>query len=154
MRHLATPVLAVVLLALSRLAHAQEPVTAADAIQKIQRHYAPAPPSNTVDTIKAGDPSAPVTGIATTSSRMVMPGKTLGTLVVGNETAAFERPIGVPSRSLCCRFCHLSLQSIVGWLASIHTVVRGTIDNRMLSRTMRLHVDQRIILPQTIGYPR
>jgi putative NIF3 family GTP cyclohydrolase 1 type 2 len=66
MRHLATPVLAVVLLALSRLAHAQEPVTAADAIQKIQRHYAPAPPSNTVDTIKAGDPSTPVTGIATT----------------------------------------------------------------------------------------
>jgi hypothetical protein len=51
------PVLAVVLLALSRLAHAQEPVTAADAIQKILRHYAPAPPSNSVDTIKAGDRS-------------------------------------------------------------------------------------------------
>jgi putative NIF3 family GTP cyclohydrolase 1 type 2 len=66
MRHLATPVLAVVLLALSQLANAQEPITAADAIQQIQRHYAPAPPSNTVDTIKAGDPSTLVTGIATT----------------------------------------------------------------------------------------
>jgi putative NIF3 family GTP cyclohydrolase 1 type 2 len=40
-------------------------LTAAEAIQRIQQRYAPAP-SNTVDTIKAGDPSTPVTGIATT----------------------------------------------------------------------------------------
>jgi putative NIF3 family GTP cyclohydrolase 1 type 2 len=45
-------------------AHAQ--TTAADAIQKIQRYYAPAPPPKTVDTVKAGDPSTIVTGIATT----------------------------------------------------------------------------------------
>lgn len=66
LRNFATPVLAVVLLAFSHLAHAQAPITAADAIQRIQRHYAPAPPPNTVDTIKAGDPSTLVTGIATT----------------------------------------------------------------------------------------
>ena len=42
-----------------------QPLTAAQAIERIQQHYAPAP-SNTVDTIKAGDPSTPVTGIATT----------------------------------------------------------------------------------------
>jgi putative NIF3 family GTP cyclohydrolase 1 type 2 len=40
-------------------------ITAAEAIQRIQTHY-PAAPPNTVDTIKAGEPSTPVTGIATT----------------------------------------------------------------------------------------
>jgi len=34
------------------------------------------------------------------------------------------------------------------------TVVRGSIDRLMLSRTMRLREDQRIILAQTVGYPR
>jgi putative NIF3 family GTP cyclohydrolase 1 type 2 len=47
-------------------APAQTPLTAADAIQKIQKRYAPAAPPNTVDTIKAGDPTTPITGIATT----------------------------------------------------------------------------------------
>ncbi len=41
-------------------------LTAADAILRIQQHYAVPPPSNTVDTVKAGDPSTPVTGIAVT----------------------------------------------------------------------------------------
>lgn len=45
-------------------ATAQTP-TAAEAIRRIQQRYAEAP-ANTVDTIKAGDPSTPVTGIATT----------------------------------------------------------------------------------------
>ena len=40
--------------------------TAADAIQRIQQHYQVALPSGTVDTIKAGNPSTLVTGIATT----------------------------------------------------------------------------------------
>ena len=40
-------------------------ITAAEAIQRIQKHY-PAALPNTVDTIKAGEPSTPVTGIATT----------------------------------------------------------------------------------------
>jgi len=53
-------------LVLTPLVHAQTPITATEAIQKIQRRYAPAPPPNTVDTIKAGDPTTPVTGIATT----------------------------------------------------------------------------------------
>ena len=41
-------------------------LTAVDAILRIQKHYAATLPSNTVDTIKAGDPATPVTGIATT----------------------------------------------------------------------------------------
>ncbi len=41
-------------------------LTAAEAIQRIQRHYGVPVPTNTVDTVKAGDPSTPVTGIATT----------------------------------------------------------------------------------------
>jgi putative NIF3 family GTP cyclohydrolase 1 type 2 len=40
-------------------------ITAAEAIQRIQKHY-PAAPPNTVDTVKAGEPSTLVTGIATT----------------------------------------------------------------------------------------
>ena len=43
---------------------AQTP-TAADAIHQIQRRY-PAPVAETVDTVKAGDPTTPVTGIVTT----------------------------------------------------------------------------------------
>ncbi len=54
-------------LAIAPLVHAQEPLRASDAIQKIQKRYAPAiPPPDTVDTIKAGDPATPVTGVATT----------------------------------------------------------------------------------------
>lgn len=41
-------------------------LTAADAIHRIQQRYAVAPPPNTVDTVKAGDTSIAVTGIATT----------------------------------------------------------------------------------------
>jgi putative NIF3 family GTP cyclohydrolase 1 type 2 len=39
--------------------------TANDVIHRIQQRY-PAPVADTVDTVKAGDPAAPVTGIATT----------------------------------------------------------------------------------------
>jgi putative NIF3 family GTP cyclohydrolase 1 type 2 len=39
---------------------------AGDAIARIQHRYAAAPPPNTVDTIKAGDPDTVVTGITTT----------------------------------------------------------------------------------------
>ena len=41
-------------------------LTAAETIARIQKHYAATLPANTVDTIKVGDPSTPVTGIATT----------------------------------------------------------------------------------------
>lgn len=41
-------------------------LTAAEAIQRIQQHYAVAVPAGTVDTVKAGDPSVVVTGIVTT----------------------------------------------------------------------------------------
>lgn len=41
-------------------------LTAAEAIARIQKHYAATLPANTVDTVKAGDPSTPVTGIAAT----------------------------------------------------------------------------------------
>ncbi|HEY4932346.1 MAG TPA: Nif3-like dinuclear metal center hexameric protein [Terriglobales bacterium] len=45
---------------------AAQTLTAAEAIARIQKHYAVPVPHDTVDTIKAGDPSTPVTGIATT----------------------------------------------------------------------------------------
>jgi putative NIF3 family GTP cyclohydrolase 1 type 2 len=45
--------------------HAQT-LHAGEAIVRIQHRYAAAPPLNTVDTIKVGDPNTPVTGIATT----------------------------------------------------------------------------------------
>jgi putative NIF3 family GTP cyclohydrolase 1 type 2 len=45
---------------------AAQSITAADAIQRIVKHYASSPPPNTVDTVKAGDASVVVTGIATT----------------------------------------------------------------------------------------
>jgi putative NIF3 family GTP cyclohydrolase 1 type 2 len=46
-------------------AFAQAP-TAAEAWLRIEHRYAEAPPTDTVDTLKGGDPSTPVTGIATT----------------------------------------------------------------------------------------
>ena len=45
---------------------AQQPLTAAAAWTRIQHRYAPSLPADTVDTLKAGDPSTPVTGIVTT----------------------------------------------------------------------------------------
>jgi len=39
--------------------------TAADVIHRIQQRY-PAPVADSVDTVKAGDPTTPVTGIVTT----------------------------------------------------------------------------------------
>lgn len=59
-----THALAVLLLASA--ATAQSTLTAGEAIAKIQKFYVAAPPAKTVDTIKAGDPSTPVTGIAFT----------------------------------------------------------------------------------------
>jgi hypothetical protein len=56
---------AILLLLLPMPARAQA-ITAAEAIQRIERYYTPALPSNTVDTIKAGDASLRVTGIVTT----------------------------------------------------------------------------------------
>lgn len=53
------------LAAVPQITHAQS-MTAAEAWSKIQHRYAAAPPPNTVDTLKAGDPATPVTGIATT----------------------------------------------------------------------------------------
>jgi putative NIF3 family GTP cyclohydrolase 1 type 2 len=41
-------------------------LTAGEAWSRIQKRYAPAPPADTVDTLKAGDPETPVTGIVTT----------------------------------------------------------------------------------------
>src|SRR5690242_15894897 len=58
--------LALAALLLATLAPAQTPITASAAIAKIQKSYTDAPPPKTVDTIKAGDPSTPVTGIAVT----------------------------------------------------------------------------------------
>ncbi len=52
--------------ALANAVVAQQPATAAQLWQQIQQRYAKAPPADTVDTLKAGDPATPVTGIATT----------------------------------------------------------------------------------------
>jgi putative NIF3 family GTP cyclohydrolase 1 type 2 len=41
-------------------------MTAAEAWGKIQKRYLDAPPADTVDTLKGGDPATPVTGIVTT----------------------------------------------------------------------------------------
>lgn len=57
---------ALFVLAVLQGATAAQTVTAADAIQRIQERYAAALSPNTVDTIKAGNASTPVTGIATT----------------------------------------------------------------------------------------
>ena len=57
---------ALTILTVLRGAAPAQTLTTADAIQRIKQHYAGALPVTTVDTIKAGDPSTPVTGIATT----------------------------------------------------------------------------------------
>jgi putative NIF3 family GTP cyclohydrolase 1 type 2 len=56
----------ILLLAIFPLVSVAQTLTAADAIARIQKHYAAKIPASTVDTVKAGDPSTPVTGIATT----------------------------------------------------------------------------------------
>jgi len=58
--------LTLIAIALFPLAAAAQTLTAAQAIQRIQQHYAAPVPPDTVDTVKAGDPSTPVTGIAVT----------------------------------------------------------------------------------------
>ncbi len=55
-----------VLLALVPLTTSAQNLTCADAIERIQKHYSTTLPATTVDTVKAGDPSTLVTGIATT----------------------------------------------------------------------------------------
>ena len=55
-----------VLLGLIPLTASAQNQTAADAIERIQKHYSTTLPATTVDTVKAGDPSTLVTGIATT----------------------------------------------------------------------------------------
>jgi putative NIF3 family GTP cyclohydrolase 1 type 2 len=57
---------ATVILALVPLTTSAQNLTSAEAILRIQKHYSASLPANTVDTVKAGDPSTPVTGIATT----------------------------------------------------------------------------------------
>jgi putative NIF3 family GTP cyclohydrolase 1 type 2 len=56
----------ILLLAVFPLMSVAQNLTAAEVIARIQKHYAAKIPASTVDTIKAGDPSTPVTGIATT----------------------------------------------------------------------------------------
>ena len=56
----------ILMFAIFPLAAMAQSLTAAEAIARIQRHYAAPVPHDTVDTVKAGDPSTPVTGIATT----------------------------------------------------------------------------------------
>ena len=62
---LAAALMLATLASCSLVAGAQAP-TAGDAWLKIQHRYLPTPPPDTVDTLKGGDPSTPVTGIATT----------------------------------------------------------------------------------------
>jgi len=57
---------AVGLALLAPLATAAQAPTAAEAWLRIQHRYAAAPPPDTVDTLKGGDPATRVTGIATT----------------------------------------------------------------------------------------
>jgi putative NIF3 family GTP cyclohydrolase 1 type 2 len=59
-------VIALFMLAFFPLMSVAQNLTAAEAIQRIQTHYSTPVPHDTVDTVKAGDPSTPVTGIATT----------------------------------------------------------------------------------------
>jgi putative NIF3 family GTP cyclohydrolase 1 type 2 len=56
----------IAMLAVLPLSAVAQNLTAAEAIQRIEKHYTSDLPPNTVDTVKAGDPSTPVTGIATT----------------------------------------------------------------------------------------
>ncbi len=57
---------ALIVAGLFPLTSSAQTFTAADVILRLQKHYAAPAPPNTVDTIKAGDPSTPVTGIAVT----------------------------------------------------------------------------------------
>ena len=59
------PLLFFLTLSATRITAAQT-LTAGDAWTRIHTHYTAAPPADTVDTLKAGDPVTPVTGIATT----------------------------------------------------------------------------------------
>ncbi len=59
------PLLCALAISATRIVAAQT-LTAGDAWTRIHTFYTPAPPADTVDTLKAGDPSTPVTGIATT----------------------------------------------------------------------------------------
>ena len=58
--------LAVAVFAVLPLAATAQTLTAAEAIHRIQQRYSATLPPNTVDTVKAGDSSTPVTGIAVT----------------------------------------------------------------------------------------
>jgi putative NIF3 family GTP cyclohydrolase 1 type 2 len=60
-----TQILLTLLIVFSESSRAQT-IRAGEAISLIQHHYAAAPPPNTVDTIKAGDPNTIVTGVTTT----------------------------------------------------------------------------------------
>ncbi len=57
---------ALAILFVSPLSARAQPPTAGEMWLKIQHRYLPSPPPDTVDTLKGGDPSTPVTGIATT----------------------------------------------------------------------------------------
>ena len=57
---------AILTLAFLPLTSVAQSITAAEAIARIQKRYSPAIPNDTVDTVKAGDPSTPVTGIVAT----------------------------------------------------------------------------------------
>jgi putative NIF3 family GTP cyclohydrolase 1 type 2 len=59
-------ILLTTLLSIASRTSGAQTMRAADAITRIQHRYAAAPPPNTVDTVKAGDPNTPVTGIVTT----------------------------------------------------------------------------------------
>jgi len=56
--------LAIAVFAVLPLAATAQTLTAAEAIHRIQQRYSATLPPDTVDTVKAGDPSTPVTGIA------------------------------------------------------------------------------------------
>lgn len=62
----ALPRLALALLAMSPPMVVAQAPTAGEAWLKIQHRYLPSPPPDTVDTLKGGDPSTRITGIATT----------------------------------------------------------------------------------------
>ncbi len=55
-----------VLLCVSVVSRAQQPVTARQMIDRIQAHLGVSMPADTVDTFKAGDPDTPVHGVAVT----------------------------------------------------------------------------------------
>ena len=62
-----TPIIqAMVLASLAGVAHTQNPVTAKEIIERIQKNVGVPWRAQTVDTIKAGDPDTPITGVATT----------------------------------------------------------------------------------------